>query len=71
MAVKNNKEVKPGWKTTEFWVTITVTLCSLLWGANVLDPEAAGTANKIFGFVVAALSGLGYTVSRGLAKKDN
>jgi len=45
-----------------------VTLCSLLWGANVLDPEAAGTANKIFGFVVAALSGLGYTVSRGLAK---
>jgi hypothetical protein len=68
MATKNNNEVKPGWKTTEFWVTLVVTLCSLLWGANVLDPEAAGTANKIFGFVVAALSGLGYTVSRGLAK---
>ena len=53
MATKNNNEVKPGWKTTEFWVTLVVTLCSLLWGANVLDPEAAGTANKIFGFVVA------------------
>ncbi len=62
------EDLKPGYLTTEFWITIVVTLCSLLWGANVLDPEAAGTANKIFGFVVAALSGLGYTVSRGLAK---
>lgn len=63
------KEVKPGYKTTEFWITVTVTAASLLWGADVLDPEGVGTANKIFGFVVAALSGLGYTVSRGLAKK--
>ena len=70
MAAKNN-EVKPGWKTTEFWITLCVTVCSLLWGADVLDPEGLGTANKVFGFAVAALSGLGYTVSRGLAKKSN
>ena len=68
MATKNN-QVKPGWKTTEFWMTSIVALASLLWGADVLDPEAAGTANKIFGFVVAALGAVGYTVSRGLAKK--
>ena len=68
MPTKNN-DIKPGWKTTEFWVTVSVTVASLLWGADVLDPEGAGTANKVFGFVVAALSGLGYTVSRGLAKK--
>ncbi|MBC8395336.1 MAG: hypothetical protein H8E05_01450 [Bacteroidetes bacterium] len=68
MPTKNN-DIKPGWKTTEFWITICVTLASLLWGADVLNPEGAGTANKIFGFAVAALSGLGYTVSRGLAKK--
>jgi hypothetical protein len=67
MPTKNN-EVKPGWKTTEFWMTSIVALASLLWGADVLDPEAAGTANKIFGFVVAALGAVGYTVSRGLAK---
>ena len=67
MAVK--KEVKPGWKTTEFWITVVVAASSLLWGANVLDPEGAGTANKVFGFVVAALGTVGYTVSRGLAKK--
>ena len=67
MPTKNN-EVKPGWKTTEFWMTSIVALASLLWGADVLDPEAAGTANKIFGFVVAALGEVGYTVSRCLAK---
>ena len=49
-------------------MTSIVALASLLWGADVLDPEAAGTANKIFGFVVAALGAVGYTVSRGLAK---
>ena len=68
MATKNN-DIKPGWKTTEFWLTVCVTLASLLWGADVLDPDGLRTANKVFGFVVAALAGIGYTVSRGLAKK--
>ena len=71
MATKNNNEVKPGWKTTEFWVTLVVTLCSLLWGANVLDPEGAGTASKVFGMLVSGLAAVGYTVSRGLAKKGS
>ena len=50
MAGKN--DVKPGWKTTEFWITVVVALSSLLWGANVLDPEGAGSANKVFGMLV-------------------
>ena len=64
------KEVKPGWKTTEFWITVMVALGSLLWGAGLLDPEGAGTANKVFGLVVSGLSAVGYTISRGLAKKQ-
>ena len=67
----NNKEVKAGWRTTEFWITVTVALGSLLWGAGVLDPEGAGTANKVFGMVVSGLAAVGYTVSRGLAKKGS
>jgi len=67
MAVKN--EVKPGWKTTEFWLSVFVVLGSLLWGADVLDPEGVGTANKVFGLIVSGLAAVGYTVSRGLAKK--
>ncbi len=60
---------KPGWKTTEFWITVCVAGCSLLWGAGVVDPEAgASSADKVFGFVVSSLTALGYTVSRGLTK---
>ena len=66
MAVKN--EVKPGWKTTEFWLTVVVALGSLLWGADVLNPEGTTGIDRVFGFVAAALGALGYTVSRGLAK---
>ena len=68
MAVKKD-ELKPGWKTSEFWLTVVVALGSLLWGADVLDPEAGGTVNKVFGLIVSGLAAVGYTVSRGLAKK--
>ena len=68
---KKTNEVKPGWKTTECWVTVTVTVCSLAWGAGVVDPEGASNADKIFGFVCSAAAALGYTISRGLAKKGS
>ncbi len=73
MATTNKKpEIKQGWKTTEFWITVCVTGCSLLWGAGVVDPESSATgADKVFGFVVSALAALGYTVSRGLAKNQS
>ena len=48
MATKKSNNVKPGYLTTEFWITVVVALSSLLWGAGVLDPEGAGTANKVF-----------------------
>ena len=69
MAVTKNKEIKAGWRTTEFWITVVVALGSLVWGAGLLDPEGAGTANKVFGLVVSGLAAVGYTISRGLAKK--
>ena len=64
-----NKEVKAGWRTTEFWITVVVALGSLLWGAGVLDPAGTGTANSVFGLVVSGLSAVGYTITRGLVKK--
>jgi len=66
----NNKEPKQGYKTTEFWITVAVTICSLLWGAGVVDPEGASNADKIFGFICSTAAALGYTISRGLAKKQ-
>ena len=69
MATKNT-DPKPGYKTTEFWLSALCAVGSLLWGPGILNPEGAGTANQIFGFVASALTALGYTVSRGLAKKQ-
>tara|TARA_Y100000361_G_scaffold68009_1_gene59894 strand:+ start:37 stop:246 length:210 start_codon:yes stop_codon:yes gene_type:complete len=66
----NNKETKPGYKSTEFWITVAVTLCSLAWGAGVVDPEGSSNADKVFGFICSAAAALGYTISRGLAKKQ-
>ena len=68
--MSENNNVKAGYLTTEFWITVVVALGSLLWGAGILDPEGAGTANKVFGLVVSGLSAVGYTISRGLAKKQ-
>ena len=65
----NNKETKPGYKSTEFWITVAVTLCSLAWGAGVVDPEGSSNADKVFGFICSAAAAFGYTISSGLAKK--
>ena len=69
MTTKKQTE-RRGYKTTEFWLTVVVAGCSLLWGAGIVDPESSATGtDKVFGFVVSALAALGYTVSRGLAKQ--
>jgi hypothetical protein len=70
MATKK-EEVKPGYKSTEFWITVCVTLASLAWGAGVVDPEGSSNADKVFGFICSAAAALGYTISRGLAKKQD
>lgn len=54
------KESKEGYKTTEFWVAIVISLLTVLNGIPM--PE------KYEGFVVAAL-GAAYAISRGIAKK--
>ena len=70
MPTTNNKnEVKPGNKSTEFWITVCVTLASLAWGAGIVDPEGASNADKVFGFICSAAAAFVYTISRGLAKK--
>lgn len=52
-------EAKAGYKTTEFWVAIVVSLLTLLNGIPL--PEK-------FEGVVVALTGVAYVLSRGLAK---
>jgi hypothetical protein len=59
--------VKPGYKTTEFWMTAGATFVGLAIASGVI-PET-GVWPKVVGLVVAAFTAMGYTVSRGMAKK--
>ncbi|MBM4164015.1 MAG: hypothetical protein FJ222_06195 [Lentisphaerae bacterium] len=67
MSEADNTVVKPGYKTSEFWLTLGATLVGLLIGSGAI-PET-GVWPKVVALVTAAFTALGYTVSRGLAKK--
>ena len=63
----DDQPVKPGYKTTEFWLSALATVVGILLGSGVI-PETGATM-QIIGFIAAALSALGYTVSRAIVKK--
>ena len=63
-----NKNVRRGVKSSEFWLTAVTSLVGLLVMAGVVNPEGATTADQIAGLVVAALASMGYSISRGMAK---
>ena len=53
--------MKPGYKTTEFYVSLATQLGALIAGIQGgLPPKYAG--------IVASVAAVGYAVSRGLAK---
>lgn len=63
-----NDETKPGYKTTEFWMTIAAFIVSALYGSGII---AEGTAmDKALSVGAMILTSMGYAVSRGLAKKQ-
>lgn len=56
------EQVKPGIKTTEFWMTILTVIASATAGLQgIVDPKIAA--------VLGAVSTIAYTISRGFAKK--
>lgn len=60
-------DLKPGYKTTEFWLTTAAGLLSALFASGVLG--SGSVAETIAGVVAFVLAKAGYAVSRGLAKK--
>jgi hypothetical protein len=62
--MEEKKQIKSGYKTTEFWLTIAAYLLSGI--AVVYSDSNVGT---ILSSLVAGLATLGYSVSRGIAKK--
>ena len=60
---------KPGWKTTEFWLTLAASTLSTMYLLGVIgDASAVG---KVAAVIALALTNAGYTVSRGKLKAAN
>ena len=59
-------EVKPGYKTTEFYLSTAATVLGLIFAAGIIP--SAGPWAQIAGLAASVLGALGYSVSRGLAK---
>ena len=64
---------KPGYKTTEFWVTVMLQIIGLTAALGYITPEQAevlSDANVQLGGIVMMVAGaFGYNLSRGIAKR--
>jgi len=54
---------KPGYKTTEFWLTAVAVVAGLVASAGI-----DGVVAKAAGLVVSALASMGYSASRAKTK---
>ena len=65
--------IKPGYKSTEFWVTIAVQIIGILATSGVFTIGQADALSKaavqIGGVLAMVGSAFGYSMSRGKAKK--
>ena len=59
---------KPGWKTTEFWLTLVAVIATESHAAG-LTGDAESTATRIVMAIIGVLAVLGYTASRTSVKK--
>ena len=59
--------MKPGYKTTEFWLATVTAIVGILFASDVFPAEPSG--EKVLGLAASVLASLGYSVSRGMAKK--
>jgi hypothetical protein len=67
--------VKPGWKTTEFWLSLATSLAGLAALFGVITPTEAGTAmigiTQAVGGIMSTIAIVGYSWSRGKAKQKD
>ncbi len=58
--------VKPGYKTTEFWLSAVATIVGLVLASGIVPSN--GPWVQVTGLITGVLGALGYTVSRGNVK---
>jgi hypothetical protein len=59
--------MKPGWKTSEFWLTVTAQALGAVTASGALP--GSGLATTLVGLATTVLAQLGYTASRAAVKK--
>lgn len=59
---------KPGYKTTEFWLSSIAVLIGLAFGSGLISETGTSGIEKSVAFVASALAALGYSASRGSVK---
>lgn len=59
-------DVKPGWKTSEFWLTSAATVVGALLASGAIPDESG--FGKALGAAAMVLGALGYSVVRSLVK---
>ena len=67
--MSSHSPMKPGIKTTEFWLSLLAMLVTALYASGLIGE--GGTVAKVASFVALVLTSLGYTVSRSLAKSSS
>lgn len=60
-------ESKPGYKTTEFWLSTAAMVVGALFASGIFPAESSG--ERILGLAASILASLGYTVSRAMVKR--
>ena len=66
--VEKVKMKRPGYKTTEFWLSAIATICGVLYASGVISPEGTTGVEKAITFIASAMAALGYSASRGNVK---
>ncbi len=64
--MSDEKKTKPGWRTTEFWLSSIAVVLGAALSSGILPSE--GPWAKLVGAALAALTALGYTAARTKAK---
>ena len=70
--------MKPGWKSTEFWIALGANLTALAVLLGLVSPEQMSdvvttvteTSGNTMAWATMAVTNFGYAISRGLAKKE-
>lgn len=64
-----NTETKPGYRTTEFWLSMAAMVIGAIYASGAL--VEGSVVAQVISVAATILTALGYTVARTMVKKGN